>query len=159
MDRATRLIISNQLEILKHLNPDQKDEYERQQEIVRSGYTSRYNEVFNDLSEEEADTKMQQEVWDILGMFRALNFARLGGWAPSDPASAAYKGFDANNDPHQWFAAHLLDTSRLFEESAPNKNSHSSASLLTYRRMLAVWKKSANTYQITNDEAEAIIKA
>lgn len=159
MDRATRLIISNQLEILKHLDPDQSDEYERQQEIVRSGYTSRYNEVFNDLSEEEADEKMQQEVWDILGMFRALNTARLDGWVPSDPDAAKYEGFDGNHDPHHWFAGHLLDRNNLFEESAPNKNSHTSSSLPRYRRMLAVWKKSAEIYNLTHAEAEAIITA
>ncbi|WKT91479.1 YfbU family protein [Brucella anthropi] len=159
MDRATRLVISNQLEILKHLDPDQKEEYELQQEIIRSGYTSRYNEVFNDLSEEEADAKMQQEVWDILGMFRALNNARLRGWVASDPEAAKYEGFDANNDPHQWFAAHLLDNSDLFEESAPNKNSHSVSTLPTYRRMLAVWKKSVDMYKLTDEEAEAIITA
>lgn len=159
MDRATRLIISNQLEILKHLDPAQSEEYEHQQEILRSGYTSRYNEVFNDLSEEEADEKMQQEVWDILGMFRALNNARLDGWVPSDPDAAKYEGFDGNNDPHYWFAGHLLDRSKLFAESAPNKNSHSITSLPTYRRMLAVWRKSADIYKLTHVEAEAIITA
>lgn len=159
MDRATRLVISNQLEILKHLDPSQKEEYELQQDIIRSGYTSRYNEVFHDLSEDEADAKMQEEVWDILGMFRALHYARTRGWSPSDPDAAVYEGFDANNDPHQWFAGHLLDRSGLFAELAPNKNSHSIASLPKYRRMLTTWKKAANKYELTDNEAEAIITA
>lgn len=159
MDRATRLVISNQLEILKHLDPDQKEEYELQQEIVRSGFTSRYDKVFNDLSEDEADANMQKEVWDILGMFRALHFAQLRGWMPSDPSRAKYEGFDANNDPHQWFANHLLNTSELFEESAPNKNSHSTSTLPMYRRMLVVYRKVADAYKLTDVEAEAIISA
>lgn len=159
MDRATRLIISNQLEILKHLDPDQSEEYDLQQEIVRSGYTSRYNEVFHDLTDEEADEKMQQEVWDILGMFRVLSIAQHNGWAPSDPDAAKFGGFDGNHDPHHFFAGHLIDKSNLFEESSPNKNSHSSSSLPRYRRMLAVAKKAAIFHELTDAEAEAIITA
>lgn len=159
MDRATRLVISNQLEILKYLNPDRAGDYDLQQDIIRSGYTSRYSEVFSELSENEADANMQEEVWDILGMFRALHYARKRGWSPSDPDAATYEGFDANHDPHQWFAGHLLDKSRLFGELAPNKNSHSSASLPKYRRMLKAWKQAEDAYDMTDAEAEAVIAA
>lgn len=159
MDHATRLIIYNQLEILKHLNPDNAAHYKRQQAVVESGYTSRYDEVFGAVTANEASTSMQDEVWETLSMFRALHNAKQQGWTPSDPARAKFEGFDANNDDHFYFASHLIDDCGLFVESAPNKNSHNNGAISRFRRMMRVWNASADKSNLTPVEAEAIIKA
>ena len=157
MDRTARLLIWNQLEILKTLNPSDATNYESKQEIVASGYSSRYEEIFGQVTAEEASKEMQEEVKDILDMFRALSNATQSGWVPSDPRRAKFEGFDANNDDHYSFAGHLIDEAGLWPESAPNKNSHSSATLDRYRRMLERWHKVVNRYKLTANEAEAII--
>ena len=159
MDRETRLVLWNQFEILKHLNAGQAAEYEARQDIVGSGYTLRYDELFSQVSEHEKSAGMQQEVLDTLDMFRALNNAKRNGWVPSDPAAVNFGGFDGNNDEHYFFASYLIDTRGLFQESAPNKNSHTMTSAPHYRRMVASWKQAAHPYQLTPAEAEAVIQA
>ena len=159
MNQETRQIIYNQLEILKKLDPDNAADYKVQQEIVADGYTSRYSEVLT-VSKEEVSAAVQQEVYDTLEMFRALNTALKNGWAPENIEAAKFRGYDGNNhDEHYSFAHHILDVKHLFDESAPMRNSHNIASVEKYRRMVAVWKTSAVTYELTNAEAEAIIAA
>lgn len=159
MDKTTRLILWNQYEILKHLNAGNPRDYELKQEIVSSGFSREYHEIFTPISEEEADSHMQQETLDILGMFRALDRTKANGWVPSSPDRAKFEGFDGNNDDHYHYANYLLDHRGLFTESAPNKNSHSSGTIEIYRRMLRVWKPLANKFPLDPADAERIITA
>ncbi|MBL0374551.1 YfbU family protein [Rhizobium sp. KVB221] len=159
MDRPTRLILWNQLELLKTHNPGNVAELQAQQEILASGDTSRYSELFHMFSDEEASAEMQKEVYDVLEMFRALGSAKQNGWTPSNEKASKFEGFDANNDPHFAFAQYLIDRCRLYPESAPNRNSHSISTLSSYRRMLRIWRKAGNKYELSEAEAEAIIHA
>ena len=159
MDRTTRLIIWNQLEIMKLLQPAQAADLSTEQEIIADGYTSRYGEVLQHISAEEASEEMQREVWSILDMFRALDTAKHNGWTPSDPSAARFRGFDGNNDDHYHFAQHLLDQALLYDESAPNKNSHSQSTLHQYRRMLRALENASDAHQLTASEAESVITA
>lgn len=159
MDRAARLILWNQFEILKTINPTQAAAYDLQQDIVAHGYTTLYPDVFNSVTEKEAEAFMQQEVWDILDMFRALANAKHAGWVPTAPGDELYEGFDANNDDHYWFAEYLLDKSNKYYESQPNKNSHSITTLPRYRRMLDVWNSAVERHKLTATEAEAVMLA
>jgi len=159
MNRENRAILYNQYEILKHLDPDQAGDYEKYQSVLSSGYTHLYDNILIHISPDEASPDMQQETFDILSMFRALNIAKRNGWVPTDEDDAKFNGFDGNNDDHYHFAAFLLDDEGLFDESSPSKNSHSIATLARYRRMLGVWTALEKTYELTSDEAESIIKA
>lgn len=157
MDRETRLIIWNQFEILKALYPTDADDLTRKQDIVASGYTSRYGDLMPQIDPDEADQVMQKEVIDILQMYRALEDAKVAGWAPSESRYSSFQGFDGNNDNHYAFAGFLLNTEGLFSESAPNKNSHSSGTISIYRNMLARWDEIGRKYPLKPEEAEAII--
>lgn len=158
MDREERLILWNQLEILKYLNPSARKDYEVSQETLSSGYTLYYSDVFNTITEAEEDEATQKDVLDILDMFRALHNAKLRGWAPSNPSRALFEGFDLNNDDHYGFADHLLGDRGLFAESAGRpRNSHSKASLPRYQKMMTAWKQAVDPYQLTDLEAEAVI--
>lgn len=159
MDRETRFIIWNQLEILKKLEPSEADDIELQQEIIAAGYTTQYDDVMPSIRDNEASEDMQREVMDTLDMFRALNHAKSNGWTPSNPALSKFRGYDGNNDPHYFFAQYLLDMRKKWAESAPNLNSHSSATIEKYRAMLKVWKVAANKFSLTPVEAETIITA
>lgn len=157
MDKVQRQILWNQLEILKHLNPDETKEYELQQHTISSGYTMYYSTVLHAASEEEATREMQDETIDILNMFRALSNAMHRGWKPTKPDNAVFRGFDGNNDSHYGFAVYLLDERNLFEESQDcPRNSHSSLTLERYRLMLRGWKGSIDKWQLTDTEADLI---
>lgn len=157
MDRVLRTIIFNQLEILKRMDPAGAKEYENKQRVVEAGYTSRYDEVFGSVQAEEASPEMQDEVWDTLAMFRALDRAKQKGWKPSNPDGAIFDGFDANNDSHYFFASYLIDKCGLFEEFSPNKNSHGMASVQRFRRMVRAWKALKNPRELTPEDAESVI--
>tara|TARA_B100000614_G_C14319161_1_gene399621 strand:+ start:185 stop:676 length:492 start_codon:yes stop_codon:yes gene_type:complete len=159
MEKESRLVLINQYEILKKMDPDQADRYSQLQEILYSGYTSQYDKLFEAMSDEEASAEMQDETIDILEMFRALSIAMHKGWEPTDPKKAKFRGFDGNNDPHFSFASFLIDDQGRWKESSPNKNSHSSGTLHVYRAMLKVWKTCPQKYDLTEDQAEAIITA
>jgi uncharacterized protein len=159
MHRETRQIIYNQLEILKKVDPSSAKDYEIQQQIIDGGYTTRYGEVLT-VQEQEVPDHVQREVFDVLDLFRALDNAIVVGWKPANVADAKFQGFDGNNDGDYYaFAQHLLDVEGLYGESAPMKNSHSSATIDRYRRMLNEWKKAAAPYRLTDAEADAIIAA
>lgn len=159
MNRETRQIIYNQLEILKKVDQSGAKDYEIQQQIIDGGYTTRYGEVLT-VQEQEVSEHVQREVFDILDMFRALDNAIAVGWKPATPADAKFQGFDGNNDGDYYsFAQHLLDVENLFAESAPMKNSHSSGTIERYRRMLNEWKKAPHPFRLTHAEADAIIAA
>ncbi|WP_276120397.1 YfbU family protein [Pararhizobium qamdonense] len=159
MNRADRLILWNQLEILKAQNPNQAADYDLQQDIVAHGYTTLYSDVFHCVTEDEASLLMQREVWETLDMFRALANAKQGGWVPSVPGREVFEGFDANNDEHYWFADYLLSKANLYQESAPNKNSHNVATVSRYRRMLTAWEAAVEKHKLTAAEAEAVLLA
>lgn len=162
MDRATRFIIWNQLEIQKNLGHGNKQDIENNQAILEGGYTKLYDSVLRPIGENEASEDMQDEVFEILDMFRALDNARSHGWTPSNPANSSnskFRGFDANNDDHYHFAALLLDQMGLYSESAPNKNSHTSSELTKYRRMVAEWGRTGKPHPLSHSQADAIIAA
>ncbi len=159
MDRSTRLILWNQFEILKLLDPTNAKDYDLKQDIVGTGYATQYSDVYTNISDQEASADMQRETLEVLEMFRALYNAELDGWKPSDPTRTKFGGFDGNNDDHYFFAQFLLDQRGLYTESAPARNSHSSATIERYRRMISAWKKAANRYHLTETEAEAILAA
>nr|WP_316653462.1 YfbU family protein [uncultured Gellertiella sp.] len=160
MDRVQRLILWNQFELLKaQAEPYAAADFELKQQILLSGFTTEYHEVFTSFSEVEASESMQREVLDILEMFRALDNAMQRGWVPSAPGNAKFRGFDGNNDDHSSFAHYLLDKKGFYQESSPNRNSHSSSTIGTYRRMLVIWRASSDKHQLTNVEAEQIISA
>jgi uncharacterized protein len=159
MNRETRQIIFNQLEILKKVDPSGAKDYEIQQRIIDGGYTSRYGEVLT-VREHEVGDQVQREVYDFFDMFRALDNALALGWTPDDVSDAKFQGLDGNNDDEYYsFAQHLLDVEGLFGESAPMKNSHSSGTIDRYRRMVNEWKKAPAPYRLTHAEADAIIAA
>lgn len=159
MNRETRQIIYNQLEILKKVDPSGAKDYEIQQQIIDGGYTTRYGEVLT-VRENEVSEEVQREVFEFLEMFRALDNAMVVGWKPANVRDAKFQGLDGNNDDeHYAFAQHLLDVENLFAESAPMKNSHSSGTIERYRRMLNEWTKAPHPFRLTQAEADAIIAA
>ncbi len=156
-----RLILWNQYEILKRLDPGDKEEYKIKQEILSNGYEQYYSEINLEIYPKTTDPGVSSEVEDILDLFRCIKFScRRLGYTPKSKW-AEFEGFDANNDGgHYGFAHFVRRTLGKWEELKDRPdNSHSSISLEYYRRMLRTWHRLDRKHELTEAEIEEIAEA
>lgn len=161
MTPTERLIIWNQYEILRLLDKSENDYYAEKQEIVANGYEPYYPQLNPSIVEEPTSAELCEEVEDILDMFRAIKFScdRLG-YTPKSPR-ANFNGFDANaTTGHYGIAVFLRRKQKKWEELADrDDNSHSMASLPSYRAMLKEWRQRGKSFELTASDIEAIADA
>lgn len=156
-----RLILRNQLEILKLLNaPTHSSKtYDEQIEILEAGYEVFYESVFGVIDEGTPAT-VTEEVFEILNLYRALDAAtRKGLTIPAGSAQAYpdFVGFDGNNeDEHLRFTTFLMDVQGKYQELAPSKNSHH-PTLATYRGMVQRWKALGAKHALQQSDVNAIL--
>ena len=160
MTRTERLVLWNQYEILKRLDPDNTKDYETNQEILSHGYEQYYSEVSHSIYAETMSEKVSREVEDILNVFRAIKVSceKLGYTPKSNWAE--FKGFDGNAaGGHYGFAMFVRRTLGLWDElkDAPD-NSHGSV-LADYQQMLATWRRLGKKNELTEAEIEEIAKS
>jgi uncharacterized protein len=155
-----RLLISMHLRKMAEEEPS--GGYAVQASIIEHGYTSLYGEVFGMTAEPELSEAVQEEVFDILDMFRALHPGLAAGekWDPKgDRYFQKFRGFDGNDDGgHYGFARFLIKENRRFEESDGELNSHGST-LETYRAMHARWDGMGRPHQMTQDAIKIVVGA
>lgn len=150
-----RLLLANQYEILKRLQPEMAKHYDLLLKCLYNGYLDDFEQEAGRY-DSTIDPDVQQEVRDILQMFRALD----PGYGI--PAQAVFAGFDGNEEPdHYAYARFLLEDRNLWRESKDNGNGHNTHSpvLDDYRAMLEIWDKAADKQNLTADEVEQIVKA
>ncbi|WP_243395673.1 YfbU family protein [Sphingomonas oleivorans] len=161
LTQAERLSLWNQYEILKHVNPDDIKEYERNQEILSNGFELYYSELNPSIYESGVDEATCREVQEILNVFRAITFScdRLK-YTPKS-YHAQFEGFDGNGSTgHYGFAQFLRRTLGLWDELADRPdNSHSSTSLNHYRAMVRAWDRLGGNYELDAAEIEQIADA
>ena len=158
---AERLSLRNQLLIMQTLKVPgySSRDYDEMIEIVQGGYEIFYSDLVSGLSEEGADPAVTSEVMEILDLFRALDSAKRSGVnIAGGNGYGTFAGFDANNDEHYGFSVFILDVKGLYAESAPAKNSHSSATLGVYRRMVSVWQSLGRSHALSQADVDAILK-
>lgn len=156
---AERIIISNQYEILKTIQPDRAEEFGLSQEIVDRGYEYLYSELNPALADAPLPDACAIEVIDILDMHRAFDatYREAGENLPSD---AVFEGFDANHEAdHYGFARFFRRRMGRFpEQEAAVDNSHS-ATLDRYRRMIRIWKSLPDRFGLSKADVETILNA
>ncbi|WP_411905976.1 YfbU family protein [Rhizobium mayense] len=156
---AERLILSNQLSILKILDPEQARYYDEAQEIVNNGYEYMYGNINQSVYETPLPVHISEEVVEILDMFRALEFScRKLGVRASD-LGTDFEGFDANEaDGHYGFARFLRRKLGRWEElkDYPD-NSHSSISLHRYRSMIERWHGIGRKFELSEEEVRQVV--
>jgi len=142
MNPIERQILTNQFKILAFLDSDNKESHLHNASITEQGISGLYSEVlpgYDGISPEVC-----QETHQILTMFRAIE----NGVALLDPdekkelnlKKLEFRGFDANNDDHYYFTQFLVDESnRYMELKGKYLNSHNSATIRNYRKMLTVY--------------------
>jgi uncharacterized protein YfbU (UPF0304 family) len=111
------------------------------------GLKWQYGGLFNAKDEDPPEVR---ETCDILDMFRLLTPSydklsasdkkRVQTEAHPFGSSVKFEGFDANNDPHYGISTHLVGQLKRYDEVPLGLNSHSSASLGRYRRMLKAYR-------------------
>jgi uncharacterized protein YfbU (UPF0304 family) len=153
-----RLMLSMQLR--DRATAEGIEDYNHQAEIIESGYTALYGEVFGTTAEPELEAEIQQEVFDILSMFRAMHPGHTAGsgWNPSgDFYYQKFRGFDGNDGTgHYGFARFLIERQGKFEESAGDYNSHS-PTLNTYLQMLERWEAIGRPYNMSEDQLSTVL--
>lgn len=148
LSKKERLILFNQYEILKKLNPDEEKYYEINQEILQNGFAYDYNELASFICD-ETPCSVSKFVYDVLQMYRCIrdsyynyNEKDKEEFKKLDPK---FQGFDGNEEPEYYsYACFLLEKLGKFEESYENgkisTNSHSNK-VKEYEEMLGKWKE------------------
>jgi len=143
-----RLILYNQYEILKLLNPEEKEYYERDQEILINGFKYNYDNLVEGFMNETSE-EVSQFVIDVLQMHRVLNnsYDKLKDDEKSqiDLYDISFKGFDGNEEIDYYvYAKFYLEKLDRFGELKESKyyavNSHTNM-LNDYRKMVSLWKE------------------
>ncbi|MBW9113175.1 YfbU family protein [Rhizobium cauense] len=156
---AERLILSNQFRILGLLNPSDIEHYRQAGEIVESGYEFLYSEISPAMNLEPISSEFGQEVYDILDLFRAIEGSAMDLNKTTSDLHAKFEGFDGNNDDdHFGFAKFVRrDLGRWSELEKYPHNSHSSASLPRYRKMLQRWQSIGKPFKMTEDQIASLV--
>ena len=154
LSSANRMILLNQERVLARvegIDDDERERHLRNAEILSSGYTGLYREVFAELRP-EVSNRLCDEVYDILDMFRVLHFSyeRLTDEerAQVGERTISYQGFDFQRDEGRLagFVDFVVDGETYsellpqIEKYTDGGNSHGPR-LEMYERMLRCFKQ------------------
>jgi len=143
---AERQILVNQYRILSILDEANKEDHELNIEVLYKGFEGEYDSVIEVYKDSDIKTlEVCNETNEILNMFRRIDNAlvqydetELEG---IDVDKLRFKGFDANNDPHYYYAEFQISKrGRWQEQKDKNLNSHSVSTLRKYRKMIEAMK-------------------
>ncbi|GAA0100804.1 YfbU family protein [Paraclostridium bifermentans] len=148
LTKKERLILYNQYEILKKLDPDGEDLYDRDQEILINGYKINYPDLVCGFTDETSED-ISEFVIDVLQMYRILNnsYNELN-YEDKEKIrlyDISFKGFDGNEEIDYYkYADFYLNKLDRFDELKELEyfevNSHSNM-LDNYMRMVSSWKE------------------
>lgn len=152
ISKIERLILINQYTILEKLDSDESEMYALNKKVLENGYTRDYGEIVEHLSDELPEI-VSEEVWDILQMYRSMNFSYkdLKDKGSLKEEDIKFKGFDGNNETsymsYAKFVMHDLDRFDELRDNTgyPSYNSHW-PKVDKYRRMLGAWKSVSERY-------------
>lgn len=144
LTQVERQILANQHLILAKLS-ENEDDYEYKSNLVKreiliKGLSGEYHEIF-DVYSEEISLDICQETSNILNMYRRINstISQLTEDEKQalDLEKIKFEGFDANNDDHYGYASFIIENLDKWKELKDTYlNSHSSFSIIKYRKML-----------------------
>jgi uncharacterized protein YfbU (UPF0304 family) len=161
-----RLQLANQHEILEKLDPDNKEYHAKCREILTSGFTLLYPQVFQEINE-ELDQAACKFVYDVLDMHRDLiqSYDALTDKAGIDLADVRFRGFDGNNEGELYRFISFLQKHGLWKETLANcgLNTHAQ-SVPRYRKMLEQHKAIRDqfdplgkSHDLTADEIKQVV--
>jgi hypothetical protein len=161
-----RIQLINQFEILKILNPGEKENYEGLIEILFHGYSILYSDIENYLPE---DMPVEEGLFvlDILCLYRDIEVYKFqhDSKAISNHPCANFAGFDLHQEKNYYsLARFLIDKQKRFGEQGQYRdktdgfNSHRPM-LPQYRVMVSRWEKLGRKHDLSEAEILGILNS
>jgi len=158
-----RLLLHNQFEILKQVNPTNPDYHENYfknaAEILAEGYEWYYTYIVAHIEAKVFPHGNAEEVVNILQMFRDLKFSweELGETEDIDRV-LEFAGFSGNHETSELvFTRFMMNSMGEFEELMPTNKFNSHVPMLPrYRRMLNVWRVCPSKNPLTKEDITRI---
>ena len=152
---AERLILFNQYEILKKLDPEKANLYGRHQEVVERGYEGLYHEL--GITEATVSAAAAQEMNDILGLFRAIRASSVAsGNATHD--QDRFVNFGSAQAQEEFAYADFLSKILNFpQEISKSPDNQPEVQLEKYREMLRRWDEIGRKRELTADQIEHLV--
>jgi uncharacterized protein len=141
ISKAQRLILSNQYNILRTIEPNNSDYYKSLIKCLEDGYL----QLFDPISVMSAplDNSIYDDVFNILDMFRSMRIAfdRLADKSGIDQNGLIFRGFDGNYESSYYgLTAYLFDVQNKYEDLHTEWGCNSHFPMLpSYIPMLKVW--------------------
>lgn len=148
LTKKERLMLYNQYEILKNLDPNEEEYYNVKQEILINGFKANYDDLVEGFMD-EISVEVSEFVVDVLQMYRTLNdsYRELNAEERCNIElyNISFKGFDGNEEIDYYvYAKFFLDDLRRFDELKESEhyaiNSHCNM-VDRYRDMLSRWEE------------------
>ncbi len=152
---AERLVLFNQYEILKKLDPEKASLYERHQEVVEKGLESLYGDL--GISKTTVSEETAEEVTNILQMFQAIKKSSNGtsnniadktkfvGFGPSQPSE------------HFTYADFLSRVLKFPQEISKSADNRPELQLEKYRTMLKRWDEIGRKRTLSADQIAHLV--
>jgi uncharacterized protein YfbU (UPF0304 family) len=146
-----RLILINQYQILKRLDPKAEQQCDQAIEILKYGYSQLYGQIGADVADSEMCSDKCQVVCDVVGAYKAL-----GAYTAKNPGDkevaghpwAKFRGF------HPGTEGEYLGYARFLESNTPE----SDAPTLSKSRMIAAyWAAQGRPEELTRDIVAAML--
>jgi uncharacterized protein len=164
MNHAQRLILSNQYEILKKLNPEKADYYQRCQTIIEHGYCLQLLDLEKEFG--HLDEATCREVIDTLEMYHALkvSYENLLEQEAQEvtPNRLEYIGYSRGHEKELAdYVCFLLDVEGRFPELGKRCSSLNSELGMRdkYQRMLTAWRDCPRHYKLSIQEIRKVLNA
>jgi len=154
-------MLSNQLQILSIIDPEQRDSYEQALIIVENGYENLYSNCAQHiLADEETITYEEgKHIVDIFSMFWAIyrSLEKIEDKTEINVNNLRFHGFDHNLETKYMNFAKFFITKYeggRYKEISPGIDhfGDQSHALEVYERMLDVWNNCNDKNKLTKDE-------
>lgn len=157
-----RLIISQQLQILEKLYPDNQHSFYIQRKAIEDGYELHYSDL-TEVFSEGLDSSDCAEVLEILSMYRGIiySYKNLSNNSNVDAKHICFPGFDGNHETSRMaYVRYFINDLERFEEIKELNNGYYNSHtpmLDKYRKMLIIWNSYKSKYKMSIEEVEHLI--
>ncbi|MBB5234459.1 YfbU family protein [Deinococcus budaensis] len=167
LTKLERLMLMQNFRILAALEPEEKEHYERMEQIVTRGYEALYDELFTSIDPDAIPAEESEFVYDVLDMYVAIHDAVEAhsiDLAAQENFALRFIGFDGNNESRllsfAGFAAREEDSIyAMFLRNGRFPNSHG-PTRARYQRMLDEYGQRRTTGEaLSADDLEALRQA
>ena len=164
LSKEQRLILINQYEILKHLNPNDTEYYDEYIATLKIGATYKYS-MFEEIVEDEKSEEFQEFVWSVLDMFSYMKSAYRN---LSDEykqkislEKILYQGFDGNEEGSYYSYANYIFKDMglytdIYKECKNCLNAHRNM-VWRYSNMLKKLNECNDKYNLNIDDLLRIV--